>query len=234
MGISVLLLLFNFPQAEASLCNDEVFLEIKLGDVLVHSDSGIVEFSGGFEFLPDVFVTYTVFCDGLIQFDYSNNNFFPIDVPAHSFWFTDLMWTDQEGKVVDFIIEFTETNIMSAGFSDTSVHAINNGFTIAEFDNFAISDLQIVSAHQPVGGEFIPLDSTMVLVAGAQYTAAWMFPIIVAAAGFGLLIQTQKTRLKNTNCPNCKSETDDTFELGEKLVGKCTNSKCRVSLFFVK
>ena len=188
MGISVLLLLFNFPQAEASLCNDEVFLEIKLGDVLVHSDSGIVQFSGGFEFLPDVFVAYTVFCDGLIQFNYSNDNFFEIEVPAHSFWFTDLMWTDQEGKVVDFVIVFTETNIMSAGFSDTSVHAINNGFTIAAFENFAGSELQIVSAHQPVGGEFIPLDSTMVLVAGAQYTAAWMIPVIVSAIGIGIVI----------------------------------------------
>jgi len=35
-------------------------------------------------------------------------------------------------------------------------------------------------------------------------------------------------------CPNCKSETKDTFELGKKLVGKCKNSKCRVSLFYLK
>jgi len=91
-----------------------------------------------------------------------------------------------------------------------------------------------VSFGMPVGGEMIPLDSTMVLVAGTQTTAAWMFPIIVAAAGFGLIIQTQITRLKNNMCPNCKSETEDKFELGEKLVGKCKNSKCRVSLFFLK
>jgi len=39
-----------------------------------------------------------------------------------------------------------------------------------------------------VGGDIIPLDSTMVLVAGAQYAAAWMIPAIVAAAGIGIVI----------------------------------------------
>jgi len=85
-----------------------------------------------------------------------------------------------------------------------------------------------------VGGDIVPLDTTMVLVAGAQYTAAWMIPVIVSGIGFGLLIQTQKTRLKLNSCPSCKSETDDTFQLGENLVGKCKNSKCKVSLFFVE
>jgi len=85
-----------------------------------------------------------------------------------------------------------------------------------------------------VGGEIIPIDTTMVLLAGTHTVSAWMIPIIVAAAGFGLLIQTQKTRLKLNSCPSCKSETDDTFQLGENLVGKCKNSKCRVSLFFAR
>jgi len=85
-----------------------------------------------------------------------------------------------------------------------------------------------------VGGELVTLDSTMVLVAGAQYNAAWMIPIIVSAAGIGLLIQSYQTKLKHNSCPNCKLESEDIFDLGEKTVGKCKNSKCRVSLFFVK
>jgi len=40
----------------------------------------------------------------------------------------------------------------------------------------------------PVGGELIPLDTTMVLVAGAQYTAAWMIPVIVSAIGIAIVI----------------------------------------------
>jgi len=39
-----------------------------------------------------------------------------------------------------------------------------------------------------VGGEFIPLDSTMVLVAGTHSIAAWMIPVIVSAIGIGIVI----------------------------------------------
>jgi len=40
----------------------------------------------------------------------------------------------------------------------------------------------------PVGGELIPIDATMVLVAGSQLTAAWMIPVIVSAIGIGIVI----------------------------------------------
>ena len=39
-----------------------------------------------------------------------------------------------------------------------------------------------------VGGEFIGIDTTAVLAAGAQNTAAWMIPVILAAAGIGIVI----------------------------------------------
>jgi len=39
-----------------------------------------------------------------------------------------------------------------------------------------------------VAGMPIPIDTTMVLALGAQYTAAWMIPIIVAAIGIGIVI----------------------------------------------
>ncbi len=41
---------------------------------------------------------------------------------------------------------------------------------------------------QAVGGELIPLDTTMVLLAGTQMTAAWMIPVIVSAIGIGIVI----------------------------------------------
>ena len=40
----------------------------------------------------------------------------------------------------------------------------------------------------PVGGNFIPLDSTMILVAGTHSVAAWMIPVIVSAIGIGIVI----------------------------------------------
>jgi len=39
-----------------------------------------------------------------------------------------------------------------------------------------------------VGGDIIPLDTTMILVAGTQSTAAWMIPVIVSGIGFAIVI----------------------------------------------
>ena len=39
-----------------------------------------------------------------------------------------------------------------------------------------------------VGGEIIPLDTTMILVAGTQNIAAWMIPVIVSGIGIGIVI----------------------------------------------
>jgi len=39
-----------------------------------------------------------------------------------------------------------------------------------------------------VGGEFLGVDSTALIVAGAQMNAAWMIPVIVSAIGFAIVI----------------------------------------------
>ncbi len=39
-----------------------------------------------------------------------------------------------------------------------------------------------------VGGEFIGIETTSVLVAGSQTTVAWMIPAIVAAIGIGIVL----------------------------------------------
>lgn len=41
---------------------------------------------------------------------------------------------------------------------------------------------------QPVGGEIIPLDTTMILLAGTQMTAAWLIPAIVSVVGISLVL----------------------------------------------
>ena len=40
----------------------------------------------------------------------------------------------------------------------------------------------------PVGGELIPLDTTSLIVVGAQMNAAWMIPVIVSAIGIGIVL----------------------------------------------
>ncbi len=42
--------------------------------------------------------------------------------------------------------------------------------------------------RQAVGGELIPLDTTMVLLAGTQMTMAWLIPVIVSVIGIGIVI----------------------------------------------
>jgi len=51
-------------------------------------------------------------------------------------------------------------------------------------------DLSITQGQCPsaVGGEFIGIETTSVLAAGAQYTAAWMLPVIVSGIGFAIVI----------------------------------------------
>jgi len=53
---------------------------------------------------------------------------------------------------------------------------------------FSGNPIQPISSICAVGGELIPLDTTMVLAAGAQYTAAWMIPVIVSGIGIAIVI----------------------------------------------
>jgi len=39
-----------------------------------------------------------------------------------------------------------------------------------------------------VGGEMILVDTTVLVLAGTQYMAAWLIPIIVSAVGVGIII----------------------------------------------
>ncbi len=39
-----------------------------------------------------------------------------------------------------------------------------------------------------IGGDMIQIETTSVLAAGAQYTAAWMIPVIVSAIGIGIVL----------------------------------------------
>jgi len=49
-------------------------------------------------------------------------------------------------------------------------------------------DIWTTSFDHVVGGEFIGVDSTALLVTGAQMNAAWMIPVIVSGIGFAIVI----------------------------------------------
>ncbi len=88
----------------------------------------------------------------------------------------------------------------AADFFGTAVSCDGNNALIGApqhdtgFSNSGIAYLFDKSTAPPppptptVGGELIPLDTTSLLLAGAQYTAAWMIPVIVSAIGIGIVI----------------------------------------------
>jgi len=48
--------------------------------------------------------------------------------------------------------------------------------------------LQRNQCFASVGGEFIVIDSTALLITGAQMNASWMIPVIVSGIGFAIVI----------------------------------------------
>jgi len=93
------------------------------------------------------------------------------------------------------ILNLAAETIVNNGNLNVFGTLINNGFFI---NNGAVLNCGIISGSVlpipgivnlcPVGGEIIPLDTTMILVAGAQNIAAWMIPVIISAIGIGIVI----------------------------------------------
>jgi len=89
---------------------------------------------------------------------------------------------------------FLET-IVNNGNLNVFGTLINNGNFI---NNGAVLNCGIISGSVlpipgivngcPVGGELIPLDTSSLLLAGAQMNAAWMIPVIVSAIGIGIVL----------------------------------------------
>jgi len=85
---------------------------------------------------------------------------------------------------------------------------ITDGDTLMELDteNTSFDDILFLSilyfktitvtVDKPVGGTLIPIDTTALLLVGAQMTAAWLIPVVVSAAGIGIIV-ARKISSKN-------------------------------------
>lgn len=49
-----------------------------------------------------------------------------------------------------------------------------------------------IDAVQPVGGTFIPIEATSLIVAGSQMIVAWLIPVLVSAVGIGLVFYRRR------------------------------------------
>ena len=85
-----------------------------------------------------------------------------------------------------------DRNIHSIATIDTNTAVVTNiGFTEGFLDAIAfVLDVQ-------VGGEFSPIDTTALMLAGLQSSAIWMLPVLAGAAGAGAYYI--KTRMNKDN-----------------------------------
>ncbi len=61
-------------------------------------------------------------------------------------------------------------------------------FILTQAPNFVTIEVPCIEPDCPVGGEFLGVDSTALLVTGAQMNAAWLIPILVSAIGIGIVL----------------------------------------------
>ena len=159
----------GFNHMLPELC-DLVIIDDGSGAVTVHFDLPIEEFQLGNEM--EIGADDTLVIDNGRVFDHTPEPFCPI------------------------LNEFAETIVNNGNLNVFGI-LINNGNFI---NNGAVLDCGIITGTflplpgivnqcpSAVGGDIIPLDSTMILAAGAQYTAAWMIPAIVSAIGIAIVI----------------------------------------------
>jgi len=99
---------------------------------------------------------------------------------------------------------FSISVLVSSGLASNQAFAVNHfsELTCADCDDLveACVDDPNVSACESVvddckaqlcraiGGDMIQMETTSVLAAGAQYTAAWMIPVIVSGIGIAIVI----------------------------------------------
>jgi len=97
--------------------------------------------------------------------------------------FKDVFATDETGEDLSDHINYP--SLHQSVSVDVVISLLTTGNAHAQLNEFTQTFSQ---SRQAVGGELIPLDSTMILAAGAQYIAAWILPVIVSGIGFAIVI----------------------------------------------
>ena len=79
----------------------------------------------------------------------------------------------------------------SAG-ADIFTLATNGILTFVGTDSTEVADLAFLPCPVVVGGEFLSIDSTALILAGAQ-TFSWMIPVVLSVLGIGLFVVSRKS-----------------------------------------
>jgi len=84
------------------------------------------------------------------------------------------------GRLFDEL-QFIPTQSISVLFN---AEIDNSGFP-AELNEFLVRYSQLPAEVEVVGGEFLPIDSTALMLAELQTNAIWMLPVLAGAVGTG-------------------------------------------------
>ena len=134
----------------------------------------------------DTDFTITIPCDGNVMFDWiwTNADFLP------SF--------DDGGYLVNGVFtQITDNTASDSGSENVAVLAGDVfGFRVASQDDLSAPGIfmEINEFKGPslldcaVGGEFLPIDSTALVLAGLQTSAIWMLPVLAGVAGAGFYL----------------------------------------------
>jgi len=92
----------------------------------------------------------------------------------------------EPGETWRFIIQDFSSPLAASRLASPMVPSSDEGNSV--LSSGSIIAVPVSDGGQFVGGEIIPLDTTMILLAGTQMTAAWLIPVIVSAVGIGIVI----------------------------------------------
>jgi len=99
----------------------------------------------------------------------------------------------------DIVIDFDDSQTgfvvtqVNALLNVTPDHAVLTNSVIFFHDDMPGSFEWFFTPTPIVGGEFIPIDSTALLLASAQMNAAWMIPVVLSVLGIGLFVVSRKS-----------------------------------------
>jgi len=126
----------------------------------------------------------------------------PTDPPAQLSWGTNLGFS---GSFADAAYDLSnESGLLNIPHSSVSIDiqwfASGAGWQGGTDESWAIDNVEIILnglddpaciSDGPVGGEFLPIDSTALLLAAASSPASWLATLTIAALGIGVYVFTR-------------------------------------------
>ena len=111
---------------------------------------------------------------------------------------TDLVWIDESGVITD--LELVSNTFVSGDITfshtDNSIQVCQtrNDFVFGTglLEQEVSFNLILRHGEEVVGGKFLPIETTSLLLANAQ-TFSWMIPVILSGIGIGLFVVSRKS-----------------------------------------